>query len=104
MLFWAIYVTDRNISFRLGHAPAIHDSDIHTPMMTESAGFIAPIVELMTFWVDCGRAQGRICAELYGPRSSSLSFDERVCIAENLANELNQIHERKSKVGHGSLH
>lgn len=98
MLFWAIYIMDRNISFRLGHAPAIQDYDIDTPMMIENGECSSSIVELMTFWVDCGRVQGRICTQLYGPAASFLSPEERTRIAESLADELEWIHQRKSKV------
>ena len=98
MLFWAIYIMDRNISFRLGHAPAIQDYDVDTPMMIENDKCPSSIIELMTFWVDCGRVQGRICTQLYGPAASSLTPEDRARIAESLADELERIHQRKSKV------
>ena len=89
---------DRNNSFRLGHAPAIQDYDIDTPMITVSDECPPATVAMMTFWMECGRIQGKICTQLYGPTVSSLAPDERVRIAESFADELEQIHQRKTKV------
>lgn len=97
VLFWNIYVMDRNNSFRLGHQPALQDCDISTPMMTSDEDYPAAFIPLMRFWVDCGRVQGKICTQLYGPAASALPADERAHIAEAFASELELIHERKTK-------
>lgn len=89
---------DRTNSLRLGLAPAIQDYDIDTPMITASEEHPPAVVALMEFWVNCGRVQGKICAQLYGPAATSLAPDERTRIAEGFVEELEQIHHRKTKV------
>lgn len=98
MLFWITYSLDRNIAFRLGHTPAIQDYDIDTPMVTVHPDLPAGVIDVFAFWVDCGRIQGKICTQLYGPGASSLTSEERIRIAESLAEEMEQTHERKNKV------
>ncbi|EMC96618.1 hypothetical protein BAUCODRAFT_483952 [Baudoinia panamericana UAMH 10762] len=97
MLFWSIYIMDRNIAFRLGHAPAIQDYDIDTPLLMENDACPLPVVELMIFWIDCARIQGKICTQLYGPAASDLAPEDRVRVALTLADELERIHQRKGK-------
>jgi len=89
---------DRNNSLRLGHAPAIQDYDIDTPMLTASDDYPPAVIELLRFWVDCGRVQGKIRTQLYGPAASSLTPEDRARIAEAFAEELEEIHRRKTKV------
>lgn len=98
MLFWGIYFMDRNNSIRLGHAPAIQDYDIDTPMITTSAEYSPAVVALMRFWVEYGRVQGKICTQLYGPTASPLAPEERARMAEAFADELEHIRQRKIKV------
>ena len=98
MLFWGIYFMDRNNSIRLGHAPAIQDYDIDTPMITTSDEYSPAVVALMKFWVEYGRVQGKICTQLYGPAASPLAPEERACMAEAFADELEHIRQRKIKV------
>ena len=98
MLFWGIYFMDRNNSIRLGHAPAIQDYDIDTPMITTSHEYSPAAVALMNTWVEYGRVQGKICTQLYGPAASPLAPEERARIAEAFADELEHIRQRKIKV------
>ena len=97
ILLWSIYVMDRNTSLRLGRASSIQDYDIDTPMLKTSSKNPA-IVALLSFWVECGRLQGKICTQLNGPAAASLTPDERVRLAEGFADELEDIHQRKMKV------
>ncbi|KAF4464017.1 fungal specific transcription factor domain [Fusarium albosuccineum] len=97
ILFWSIYTMDRNTSLRLGRGPALQDSDIDTPMPTPSDDFPAAMIDMVKFWVECGRVQGKISMQLYGPATSALAPGERAHIAEELADELEQIHGRKIK-------
>lgn len=98
MLFWCIYVMDRNNSLRLGHSPAIPDYDIDTPMIAANNDTPVAAQAMMRFWIDCGRIQGEIRTKLYGPTASSLGADERARIAEAFADELEGIHQRKTEV------
>lgn len=97
ILFWSIYVMDRNTSLRLGRAPSIQDYDIDTPMLKSSSKNQATVA-LLNFWVECGRVQGKICTQLNGPAATSLTPDERARLAEGFADELEEIHQRKIKV------
>jgi hypothetical protein len=98
MLFWSIYTMDRNNSLCLGYAPAIQDYDIDTPMLTTSDEYPPAVIAMIRFWVECGRVQGKICTQLYGPAALSLTPDERARIAEGFVYEMEQVHQRKSKV------
>ncbi|KAJ4258247.1 hypothetical protein NW762_008396 [Fusarium torreyae] len=97
MLFWSVYTLDRNTSLRLGRAPALQDYDISTPMLTPDDNAPPATVTMINFWVECGRVQGKISTQLYGPEASSLGADERARLAESLADELEEIHQRKAK-------
>lgn len=95
LLFWALYAIDRNISFRLGQPPALQDYDIDTPVMLDNDGRHPSAKEFIKFWVDCGKVQGTICTQLYGPAASHKSDLDRALLAERLAGELEQIYLRK---------
>ncbi|KAF5010795.1 hypothetical protein FDECE_3057 [Fusarium decemcellulare] len=97
ILFWSIHTLDRNTSLRLGRAPAIQDSDIDTPIPIPSDDFPVAMTDMVKFWVECGRVQGKISMQLYGPAASTLPPGERAHVAEELADELERIHERKIK-------
>lgn len=98
ILFWSIYVMDRNTSLRLGRLPAIHDDDIDTPM--PQADHDKPMAALhLRSWVGCARIQGNISRQLYGPRASLMSVGERARLAEASAAELDSIYKRKIQVG-----
>lgn len=99
MLFWSVYTLDRNTSLRLGRAPALQDYDISTPMLTPDDNAPPATVTMINFWVECGRVQGKISTQLYGPEASSLGAEERARLAESLADELEEIHQRKAKAG-----
>lgn len=49
----------------------------------------------MTFWIDCGRVQGKICTQLYTPVAFTLSDTDRAQVAQDLADELERIYQRK---------
>lgn len=98
MLFWGAYVIDRNNSLRLGRAPAIQDYDIDTPMVERNSEYHPAIISLMRFWVQCGRAQGKICTALYGPAGDTLDPQDRVRTIDALAQDLEQAYSLKSKV------
>ncbi|KAF2156893.1 hypothetical protein K461DRAFT_289264 [Myriangium duriaei CBS 260.36] len=97
MVFWSIYVLDRNTSLRLGRAPALQDYDIDTPMLTSDKLYPSEVVTMVSFWVGCAGIQGKMCAQLYGPLASSLTWDERACTAERLADELKHLHHEMDK-------
>lgn len=97
VLFWSVYVLDRSNALRLGRPPAIQDHDIDTPMPSDDNP--PALVALVRFWVETGRVQGKICNTLYGPAARSLTYDARAANAEAFADELDQIHKRRQKVG-----
>ncbi|KAF4965820.1 hypothetical protein FSARC_6413 [Fusarium sarcochroum] len=97
LLFWSVYTLDRNTSLRLGRSPALQDYDIRTPMLTPDDDAPPATVNMIRFWVECGRVQGKISTQLYGPEASSLDPDKRARLAESLADELEEIHQRKTK-------
>lgn len=49
----------------------------------------------MTFWIECGRIQGKICTQLYTPAAFALSDEDRARLARDLADELELIYQRK---------
>ncbi|CZT20927.1 uncharacterized protein RCC_06788 [Ramularia collo-cygni] len=97
LLFWAIYAIDRNISFRLGQTPTIQDFDISTSLILNNDSRHPSVRELMNFWIDCGRVQGKICTQLYTPAAFSMTDEERAQTAQSLADEVTQTYQRKHK-------
>ena len=103
MLFWMVYMMDRNISLRLGYAPAIQDHDISLPKLQPSTDLPEPIVQLMSFWIDLSRIQGQICEQLYSPAALTQPNEARARRAEVLAEDLKQGYETRVKVNGGII-
>lgn len=98
MLFWFVYITDKMISLRLGHASAIQDFEVTLPKPRLSGTFLPSLVHLMNFWIDMSRIQGQTCEQLYSPAALTQSNNVRTQRAENLAHELRQAYEARVEV------
>ena len=98
ILFWFVYMMDKTISLRLGHASAIQDFEIALPKPQISKAFSASFVHLINFWVDVSRVQGQIGEQLYSPAALMSSSSARAERAEKLADELREAYEARIKV------
>ena len=98
MLFWFVYIIDKTISLRLGHASAIQDFEVVLPKPQPSETFSASLVHLMTFWIDVSRVQGQIAEQLYSPAALTQTSSVRANRAESLAQELREAYEVRVKV------
>lgn len=101
MLFWFVYIMDKTISLRLGHASAIQDFEVVLPKPQPSDTFSASLVHWMTFWIDVSRVQGQIAEQLYSPAALMQSSSVRASRAETLAQELREAYEVRVKVRRG---
>lgn len=98
MLFWFVYLMDKMISLRLGHASAIQDFEISLPKPEPSETFSESLVLLMNFWIDVARVQGQICEQLYSPAALMEPSTVRTARAERLADNLRLAYEARVKV------
>ena len=98
MLYWLVYALDRNLSLRLGHAPAIQDYEISLPKLEASEIFPGPIVSLINHLTDVSRIQGQACEQLYSPAALTQPNDIRAQRARILADDLRQVYEVKEEV------
>jgi len=98
MIFWNVYMTDKMISLRLGHASAIQDFEVALPRPEPSESLPASFVHLLSYWIELGRIQGQIGEKLYSPAALTLSNDIRANRARQLAQQLQEVHEARKKV------
>lgn len=98
VLFWYVYIMDKMISLRLGHASAIQDFEVSLPKPRPSGSFSASLVHLMNFWIDVSRIQGQVCEQLYSPAALTQSTAMRADRAEKLATELQEVYEARVEV------
>ena len=96
--FWLVYMMDRNISLRLGHAPTIQDYEISLPKPEPSDSCPAPLAKLVSYWIDVSRIQGQVCEHLYSPAACAQPNDIRIRRAEALAEELEKVYESRMQV------
>lgn len=98
MLFWMVYLMDKMISLRLGHASAIQDFEIALPKPQPSEIFSESTIYLMNFWIDLARVQGQISEQLYSPAALMESSNLRTERAEKLAHDLREAYEARAEV------
>lgn len=104
MLFWLVYVMDKMVSLRLGHASAIQDFEVSLPKPQPSENFPAPLVHLMTYWIDVGRIQGQIGEQLFSPTALTQPNNVRASRGEKLAKELHEVYEVREEVSLYKIH
>lgn len=100
-LFWFLYVLDKGLSLRLGHASCIHDYDISVPMpLLDSEDEFSACNSLARFWCKLARMQGRIYEDLYSPRALKQPEANRVTKAHLLTTSIRQIWNEHDQIGH----
>ncbi|OTA96821.1 hypothetical protein M434DRAFT_389887 [Hypoxylon sp. CO27-5] len=110
-LFWSVFVTERNLSLRLGRSSCIPDHEITVPrpMTTLAAGDPSDpiLLPIMSLWIDIAVVQGKIYDKIYSPRALLQPTNVRTSYARELASELKAVIERtepyKNQVAHKEL-
>ncbi|KAB8234773.1 hypothetical protein BDV23DRAFT_30138 [Aspergillus alliaceus] len=87
-IFWAVYVTDKALSLRLGRAPSIQDYDISLPTKFEQLGNFEPWRTIYPLWIQLARIQGKVYEMLYSPAALRKPASERALCARQLASEM----------------
>jgi hypothetical protein len=104
MVFWGIYPFDKAISLRLGCMSVLSDSDISTsPLKRPEDPLAQPWHDIILYWIDLGRLQGKVFAELYTVAAISGDQGSRIRKASALALEINSCRLKWSSVSYSIL-
>lgn len=84
---------DKSLSIRLGRGSTIQDYDISIGMpivpIADNSGFRSWI-RMHIIWIKVASIQGRVYEQLYSPGALRRGINERIAIAKQLADELEE--------------
>ena len=101
VMFWLVYIMDRNTSLRLGRAPILQEFDISTAPLdssTQYSNFSPGLIQLFQYWTTVANVQGRISTQLYSPAGLGESPEERARLIDSLSLDLQEAWGRREKV------
>jgi hypothetical protein len=87
-LFWAVYMTDKFLSLRLGRSSTIRDSDISVPRIPPDDGLWRRPNPTLPALLEMSSLHGRIYDEIYGPNALLELQEARVAKARALASDV----------------
>jgi hypothetical protein len=89
-LFWAVYMTDKFLSLRLGRSSTIRDGDISVPRMPpdDQDGLWRRPNPTLPALLEMSSLHGRIYDEIYGPNALLELQEARVAKARALASDV----------------
>ncbi|KAK3711847.1 hypothetical protein LTR37_009365 [Vermiconidia calcicola] len=100
VMFWLVYIMDRNTSLRLGRAPILQEFDISTAPLdssTQYSNFSPGLIQLFQYWTTVANVQGRISTQLYSPAGLGESPQERARLIDSLSLDLQEAWDRREK-------
>ncbi|KAF2012751.1 hypothetical protein BU24DRAFT_312853, partial [Aaosphaeria arxii CBS 175.79] len=97
-IFWSVYILDKILSLRLGHASIIQDWDISLPFFPDNIcvtnkrldGKVTRGQAIIVYAIRIAQIQGQLYEKLFSPAALSKSESERSTIAKQLLNALDQ--------------
>lgn len=91
-IFWMIYLFDKTLSLRLGRASIIQDWDISLPFIevNDEPTSGPDGTQMVIYWIKVARVQGLVYEKLFCPAAFLKPAEERVRIANDLVNAMNQ--------------
>lgn len=100
LLFWQVYIYDRNTALRLGRPPSIPEYDVSTDFLeTERFPEYEPaVIHLHQYWAYVADVQGAISQKLYSPVGSRQSLGQRGRLVKALATKLQSAWARRLAV------
>lgn len=96
LVFWFVYIMDKNLSLRLGQASTIQDYDISIPQPAPGSPAWPPV---LWYWIKVAETQGQVYEQLYSPRAFSKTDQERSQTANRLSMSLQEAFNSRYKVG-----
>lgn len=92
VIFWRLYLLDKNISLRLGQAALLQDFDIDIPFPGDpgSDQFNPPFGQITT-WSKSSRVMGRLYQELFSPTALRKTDTERHTAVRSLLGQLQEL-------------
>jgi len=88
IIFWLVYMLDKNVSLSLGRASIIKDCDITLPRDVLELTIGPDWRPIHNNWIRLAELQGIIYEKLYSPAALSQPEPERVAAAWGLADQL----------------
>ncbi|KAI9692037.1 MAG: hypothetical protein M1820_009572 [Bogoriella megaspora] len=91
VIFWMLYIIDKNLSLRLGQASLIQDYDIDLPLPRgdQSGSLASP--SRVTLWADTARVMGLVYQQLYSPGALKETDAARFRAVQQLLQEVEGI-------------
>jgi hypothetical protein len=84
-LFWAVYMTDKFLSLRMGRSSTLRDSDITVPRLAPDHDLSSSSNPTLPAQLEICRLNGRVYDDIYGPKALAEPQEVRVARAQALA-------------------
>jgi hypothetical protein len=104
VIFWMLYVIDKNLSLRLGQASLIQDYDIDLPLPRADHSSALTSMSRIGLWVDAARVMDLVYQQLYSPGALKQTDSVRFQAVQQLLLEVDSIRLNKSKKVSVALH
>lgn len=100
LVFWSVYIYDRNTALRLGRPPSIPEYDVSTECLDPSRfpNYHSAVTYLHQYWAHVADVQGAISQKLYSPAGIRQSVDQRTRLVRVLAAKLQAAWIRRQQV------
>jgi hypothetical protein len=95
LVFWFVYIMDKNLSLRLGRASTIQDYDISIPRPAPRS---PEWPRSLWYWVKIAEIQGQIYEQLYSPGAFSKTDEERSQTAKRISMTLHEAFTARHQV------
>ena len=97
VIFWMLYIIDKNLSLRLGQASLIQDYDIDLPFPRgDQSGSLASLSRI-SIWAGAARVMGLVYQQLYSPGALKQTDAARFQAVEQLLQEVEGIRPKISR-------
>ncbi|KAL9071511.1 MAG: hypothetical protein Q9157_005439 [Trypethelium eluteriae] len=97
VIFWMLYIIDKNLSLRLGQASLIQDYDIDLPLPRgDQSGPLASLSRI-SLWADAARVMGLVYQQLYSPGALKQTDAARFQAVQQLLQDVEGIRPKNSR-------
>jgi hypothetical protein len=97
VIFWMLYIIDKNLSLRLGQASLIQDYDIDLPLPGVDPSALLSTISRLDIWIDTARVMGAIYQQLFSPGALKQTDAVRFQSVQQLLQLVETIRPKTSK-------
>jgi hypothetical protein len=96
VIFWMLYIVDKNLCLRLGQASLFQDYDIDLPWPRANPPSSLASLGHINLWVDSARIMGLIYQQLYSPGALRQPDDVRLQAFQQLLPQIRAVKPKTS--------